>query len=408
MNKMESDDTKRWFNRILNIRKKFFFNYLYDLKGFSDFPFIQTFRWMKDDLIYSVKWGINILLQMRTYGPVIQKEYGCSIFQQFYRMMYLTFIKGVNPKYFRSYLLFLDERWEQVDRFAFDQYEVQYELVRKSYLEENQILRSKLNFFKYWQNQSIHSPQVIGAFENGTLIYPENESLHIPESDIFVKDITGKSGQGVKKFYFKKGQYSDNKGKVYSKKQIYTFLSDYSKKVRGTLVQKVEKNHVSWLPFTSGSLATCRIVTARMPSDNSIKPLFCVLRMPIGNLDADNFALGGIAAPIDLETGILNRALAAKPINGSFLFDHHPDTNQPIVGSRLPHFDEVIDYALYIHANFKTAFLGWDIALTEKGPCVVEGNIGWGADIVESTLNKALIDTDYPELFEEWMRKYPE
>lgn len=399
-------DTNRWFERILKIRRKYFFEHLRDLKSLSDFSLIQTLRWMKDDLVYSAKWGTNILLQIRAYGPVIRREYHCSYLKQFGRMMHLTFILKVNPKYFRSYLLFLDERWGEVNRFAFDQYEAQYELVRKSYKEENQVLRNKLSFFKYWQNQSILTPEVIGAFENGVMFYPENEHFQIPEEDIFVKDITGKSGQGVKKFYYERGQYSDNKGKTYSKEDIYNFLTGYSKKVRGTVVQKVEKNHASWLPYTSGSLATCRIVTARMPSGNSIKPLFCILRMPAGKLDADNFALGGIASAIDLKTGVLNRALAVKPINGQFLFDKHPDTNQPITGSGLPRFNDVADYAIHVHSKFKIMFLGWDIALTEKGPCVIEGNIGWGADIVESTLNKPLTDTAYPELFEEWMRKF--
>lgn len=408
MNNSSTGDTNRWFKRILDIRREYFFERLRKLSSWSDFSLIETLGWIKDDVVYSAKWGMNIILQIRTYGPVIRREYDCSYTKQFYRMMYLTFIKRVNPKYFRSYLLFWDERWEKVDRFAFDQYEVQYELVSKSYLEENQILRSKLNFFRYWKNQSIHTPEVIGAFENGSMIYPEKKNLQIPNEDIFVKDIFGKSGQGVKKFYFKKDSYSDNTGKLYSKEEIFNFLIDYSRKVRGTVVQKVERNHASWLPYTSGSLATCRIVTARMPSSNSIQPLFCVLRMPIGNLDADNFALGGIASAIDLETGVLNRALAVKPVNGQFQFDYHPDTNQQITGSRLPHFHEVINYAIDVHSRFRIMFLGWDIALTEKGVCVIEGNIGWGADIVESTLNTPLIDTDYPEMFEKWMRIFSE
>ena len=406
MSESQANHTTRWFNRILNSRRKYFFEHFRDLNSWSDFSLFKMIGWLREDVVYLTTWKINILLQLRTFGPGIRKEYCCSFFKQFYRMMVVAFIKRVQPKYFRSYLLFLDERWSKVDSFTFDQYEVQYKLVDACCAEEKEILQSKLRFYKYCKKLSFNSPEVLGAFDDGKIIYQGNDKLQMPEADIFVKDIYGKSGQGTKRFYFHGDGYSDSEANFYSKEDIRNFLLNYSKEVRPTVVQKIEKNHSSWLPFTSGSLCTCRLVTVKMSSGNSIKPLFCMLRMPIGKSDADNFALGGIASAIDLETGVFKRAMAVKPINGRFQFDSHPDTGQPITGTPLPHLDQIINYAIKIHSTFKIPFLGWDVAMTENGPCVIEGNIGWGADIVEATLNKPLIETEYPELFEDWFRSF--
>lgn len=318
----------------------------------------------------------------------------------------MAFIIRLEPKYFRSYLLFLDEQWKHAGRFAFDQYEVQYQLMDKSYPQEKEILKNKLAFFKHCRTHSIPSPEVIAAFEGGKLIYSNQGDLQIPEADIFVKDLYGKSGQGVKRFNYSEGHYSDEKNIGYSREDVHSFLLNYSCKSHATVVQKVVNTHDLWLPFTSGSLCTCRIVTARMPNGKEIEPLFCRFRMPAGDSVADNFALGGLVSAVDRETGILGAAISSKPVGGNFLFDSHPDTKHPLKGQRLPHFDDLIECAVNVHSTFQSIFLGWDISLTDNGCYVIEGNIGWGADLVESPINCPLTETEYPRLFEEWMEKF--
>lgn len=406
MNISVSDDSARWFRRIQNSRRKYFFDHLRHLNGLSGFSLFRTLGWFKDDVVYITKWSVNILLQLRAYGSIISQRYNCSYLSQFGRMMYVVFIIRLEPKYFRSYLLFLEEQWNNAGRFAFDQYEVQYQLMDRSHAEEKEILQNKLNFFKHCRTHSIPSPNVIAAFENGKLFYSNHENFRIPEADIFVKDLYGKSGQGVKRFNYSECRYSDEKGIVYSNEEIHHFLLNYSRVKHATVVQEAVSNHDLWLPFTSGSLCTCRIVTARMPNGKGIKPLFCRFRMPVGNSVADNFALGGLVSAVDRETGIMDRAISSKPVGGDFLFDSHPNTKYPLKGERLPHFDDLIECAVNAHSTFNSIFLGWDISLTNNGCYVIEGNIGWGADVVESPVNCPLTETEYPPLFEEWMKKF--
>lgn len=399
-------DAIHWNRRIMDSRRKYFFEHLRKLNGLSGFSFLQTFKWMKDDAVYTAKWGINILLQLRAYGSVTKKRYGISLRIQAARMMYLAFIKRLEPKYFRSYHLFKQERWNNVDRFAFDQYHVQYQLMDRSFPEEKEILKNKFSFYTYCRDLSIHTPEVIAVFIAGELTYSATKEFQLPDEDVFVKDLYGKSGQGTKRFYYNKGTFIDKEGTVYSPESIFKLLLNDSKESRGIVLQKIEKNHAEWRQFTPGSLCTCRVVTARLPNSELIQPLFCSFRMPVGNADADNFALGGIISPVDLETGVMGAAIGSIPVNvnGKFEFHKHPDTRQPIRGKKLPYTDNIIECAVNVHTKFKTAFVGWDVCMTEKGCCVIEGNIGWGADVVESPANIPLMDTPYPGLFEQWMQ----
>ena len=68
------------------------------------------------------------------------------------------------------------------------------------------------------------------------------------------------------------------------------------------ILQEKVSNHRSMLgALTSGGLATVRVVTCRTPQGD-VDFLPRVIRMPIGDAIADNFAQGGLAAAIDAET----------------------------------------------------------------------------------------------------------
>jgi hypothetical protein len=89
----------------------------------------------------------------------------------------------------------------------------------------------------------------------------------------------------------------------------------------------------------------------------------------------DNFSRGGLVAGIDLQTGRLARALAVGP--GNALVEHatHPDTGQRIEGVVVPGWPRLLELAAELGEAFPyLIYVGWDIAVTEGGPVVIEGN----------------------------------
>ena len=98
--------------------------------------------------------------------------------------------------------------------------------------------------------------------------------------------------------------------------------------------------------------------------------LAAVLR--IGNGDViDNFASGGMFTMLD-EDGV---ALYPGVDKQSNVYREHPATGTPIVGFRVPLYDQVRELTDKLARRTPEApYVGWDLALTPDGPVVIEGN----------------------------------
>lgn len=103
-----------------------------------------------------------------------------------------------------------------------------------------------------------------------------------------------------------------------------------------------------------------------------VYPICSFFRMGQGASIVDNGGAGGIFASIDLETGII-KTPGFTEFGNSFLM--HPDTNVQIIGFKIPKWDELVKLAAELAKVVpEQKYVGWDLALTEKGWIVVEGN----------------------------------
>ena len=97
----------------------------------------------------------------------------------------------------------------------------------------------------------------------------------------------------------------------------------------------------------------------------------------------DNIHSGGMAAGIDIDTGIIETYAMDKHFQQ---YACHPLTGQQIKGMAIPMWGETKELA--IRASLVTPqlrYTSWDIALTNNGPIMIEGN--WDAEFyMEQTL----------------------
>jgi hypothetical protein len=67
----------------------------------------------------------------------------------------------------------------------------------------------------------------------------------------------------------------------------------------------------------------------------------------------------------------------------------HPDSRLPISGLRIPEIDEIRRLAIQAARRLpEVQSIGWDIALGENGPCLIEGNDRWSHQLLQATLGK--------------------
>src|SRR5262249_11230081 len=145
----------------------------------------------------------------------------------------------------------------------------------------------------------------------------------------------------------------------FSSDALFHYLCNLSKSCR-ILLQKKLRNHAALSPLTNGALSTLRIATCRAPC-GSIDLMPPVIRMPEGRLVVDNFAQGGLAAPIDLATGtICGPALRKDNRLGAIWLEEHPDTAQKFEGFAVPMWAEAVKLVRLAHKTFPSLhFIAW-------------------------------------------------
>lgn len=127
------------------------------------------------------------------------------------------------------------------------------------------------------------------------------------------------------------------------------------------------------------SINTIRVVT--LNRNDEVKIMFSAIRIGNHGKFVDNFNNGGMFSPID-DDGVIRKPALDKENN---VFEVHPMTNTPIVGFKIPMYEEIKELCRKLaFVTPELGLCGWDIAITDKGIDVVEGNQIPGYDIYQS------------------------
>lgn len=187
------------------------------------------------------------------------------------------------------------------------------------------------------------------------------------KSHIFVKDPAGMFGKGVDIIFVNKAGNVD---------AIYEKL-----KSRKVLCEEVLVQCSELAAFNESSANTMRIVTL-ICADGTVKIMAGVLRIGRKGKFADNFHHNGIAALIDVETGIVKTTGVDRDFRRYVI---HPDSGKPIVGFQVPEWEKIIDTvkkAALVVPDMR--YIGWDVAVNEKHEIVlIEGNPGADPDVTQ-------------------------
>jgi len=140
-----------------------------------------------------------------------------------------------------------------------------------------------------------------------------------------------------------------------------------------SVIESYLTQHPAMARFNPSSVNTLRLWVLR-GGDERAEIVLGYLRIGREGALVDNQSSGGIVAPLDVESGILSKAIDGLP--GRKTFPVHPDHGAPIEGERIPLFPDSIELAKRCLLPFSPLrFAGVDIAITENGPRVIELNV---------------------------------
>lgn len=151
---------------------------------------------------------------------------------------------------------------------------------------------------------------------------------------------------------------------------------------QGILLQSRVKNHPEITELTGFKmLQTVRICT-HVTADNQVEILFAFMKLAGSEGLADAFNLGktgNMLAEIDPANGKLRKIYAMDQQQGYLVeVDHHPITQKNLLKFTVPCWQACRQLAEQVSLAFlPLRAVGWDIAITDQGPMVLEGNENW-------------------------------
>jgi hypothetical protein len=165
------------------------------------------------------------------------------------------------------------------------------------------------------------------------------------------------------------------------------------------LIQRRLVPHPELADLSADVLTTVRIMTI-LDEDGAFEATHAVYRMPMtASAKVDNFHAGGLAAKVDIETGELGQASDIGLNPHSEWHASHPVTSARIDGRKLPFWKETLDLAQRAHTAMRErTVIGWDIAIVDDGPVMIEGNSGADLDIIQRTHREPMGDSRFGEL----------
>ena len=256
---------------------------------------------------------------------------------------------------FEMYNLTKEERKTIITRGINNEILKKYNDQTKAYIFEDKALFNKL-YDKYLNREWIYLKDNLEEFKE----YLKNKK------EIIVKPLSLSCGKGVEKI-----KVSD-----YEPEELYNHLI----KTERFLVEDVAEQNKEISKIYPESVNTVRIVTLNK------KVVAAFIRFGnLGNV-VDNFNHDGMVTTINIETGIVEYPALDKKKN---IYEIHPYTNEKIIGLKIPMWDKVKELCIEAcNVTPEIGYIGWDVCVGEKEPCLIEGNDFPGHDLYQLPIHR--------------------
>lgn len=263
-----------------------------------------------------------------------------------------------------------------------------FKFYEKNYSERQQYLTASLrheltrqvnerNELKFLKDKKLFSEKFLNYLGRKVFFLgdKDHQKNSTPPRDLVLKNRFGQAGSNI---YFLKN--------VNTWDEVSDYLEKKDLNIGEWIAEEAIVQHESLMKISPNSVNTLRVITFFNGTDVDIWGVY--LRMGI-NSQVDNMSKGGIAAYVD-ETGkIATNGFVKDPSIQPF--QYHPVSREKIYGLQIPFYEEIISMVKKAAISIpKVRSIGWDIAITENGLCLIEGNDNWNVDIFQITRQKGL------------------
>lgn len=257
------------------------------------------------------------------------------------------------------------------------------------------ILQDKFVFSRFLSSLGFPTPRVFALCDPKSFSWVDEARTDALEAmlqdgtrqfDGFCKPVMGINGGGAFPLKLSDGQ-------LYRGSKNVT-VEEVKRRIDGKyLIQERVEQHPTMSTLHPQSLNTLRIVTFN--NCGNIRVFSAAQRMGTSGRSVDNWTAGGILVGIDLESGRLRAEGLYKPGYGGTV-TRHPQTNVLFSGFEIPYFVDAVRLITRLHGYlYGIHSIGWDIAITNSGPIVIEGNDDWDGAVpmaLESNFKRRFLE----------------
>lgn len=291
----------------------------------------------------------------------------------------------ITAEEYLKFALYDSQKYTQREKQAFLSDKLHWPIVRRCCdmswmaVTEDKWLAAQLLAFS-----GIPTPSIIAVLDKSLRIYPKTPTIGSLDQfrdflkrwdgkPFFAKRLRGLASAGI----FRCERYEGERLFVTGKGEV-SLAELYSQHLSGHkyILQAVQKNH-SFFDRICQNLATVRIGV--MVYDDSVKLAFCFLKIPgAGTLEDRFHPEGNMACGLRPETGEI-LTIRRRTAHGATTHMLHPENGMPLIGLRLPWWEEVkkvvaVTARVFAPVRYQTM----DIAISDKGPVLIEVNTGGG------------------------------
>ncbi len=310
--------------------------------------------------IYNMSWG-EILPLLKQAHRETKRSY-CDLGKD----LYSCYKKGYNWCEYFSYN-FQNNR-EESYRTSFVSGGIHHKVITRLFgqsKEDNDFFEDKGLFNKNFKD--------LKGFASLDLRYDSFEAFEkfLKENKFFfIKTATGYGGHEVKRVH--RSAYAKMNDRA---------LYDHLKDTEYYIVEEVIKQHPEVSKLSVNSVNTLRVITVKDINGVITSP-FVVSRISITEAYADNCCLGGAYCIVSKDGKIKHDYIAQLP--ELKLFSKNPITGFEFHDFQFPYFKESLKLCVEAAKRCKGHYIGWDVAITEKGPVLIEGNTAPGPDLYQA------------------------
>ena len=273
-----------------------------------------------------------------------------------------------------------------------------------------EVLDNKLYFDLYYRQFNIKMPEIL-MYNHKNIFMIKSERTEVKN----IGDFTGLLEMAFEKdvsrnsIFIKKNYASSGGSNTYKlrkeqlRKDPELIGKIYSEIVRSEFVfQEVIRQHQTLNDLNPSCINTIRIDTF-IDRDGNAAVISAYLRMSLNNLHIDNISLGGCMVGIDINTGKLNKiGYPNIRSHGVKLISEHPVTGIKFEDLSIPFFPEVKEMVIKAAHNAPgLRLIGWDVAIGESGPVLIEGNSDYGLTGNDLAVGGYLTDKGFKKVMEE-------